>query len=155
MITLSAHNTLQARCITLPKPKRWRILNVKIKLNQSNRTCIHKHNNLGHCPYQKAQGGYSYKPPCHLMGSNPCPQGTQPGAWPLGQMHSTWLLYMHIFKINTFLQPPKQIYRSHSHSHQAISSWQCSHRHIWLHWSGMYQIRCKQSIYIRRLFQTL
>jgi hypothetical protein len=62
---------LHARCITLPNPKRGGLLNVKIKLIKSNQTCIHKHDNLGHCPYQKAQGGYSYKPPCHLNGIKP------------------------------------------------------------------------------------
>jgi hypothetical protein len=35
------------------------LLNVKIKLIQSNQTCIFKNDNLGHRHYQRVQGGYS------------------------------------------------------------------------------------------------
>jgi ribosomal protein S11 len=42
---------------------------MKIKLIQSNDTCIHKCDNLGHRLHQRAQGGYSFKYPGHLDGN--------------------------------------------------------------------------------------
>jgi hypothetical protein len=39
------------------------------ELNQSNQTCIHKHDNQGCCPYQRVQGGYSNKHPGCLDGN--------------------------------------------------------------------------------------
>jgi len=50
----TTHVVLHARCITLPNPNKGGLLNMKITLSQSNQICIHKHDNLGHRPHQRA-----------------------------------------------------------------------------------------------------
>jgi hypothetical protein len=46
---------------------------MKIKLKQENQTSTCKCDNLGRCPHQKAQGGYSYNTLAIWMGIKPMP----------------------------------------------------------------------------------